>query len=267
MDDQMAIDRLLAFMQTPTLPRDEVDEAIAHIRASPAVLRRVGHLVRALLIADEDQVTCEECQDELPEYLQAEAEGHATMPRWRPVELHLDLCPHCTEIYAELHLLAALAEGGQGIDPPDYPVLSLAFLQPPQPPKKSWHLDDLGRLIIVFSADLLRSMQPPPLLVGTKSASGSDTPREYVFTNEVDDLNVTVTIEPLKDDRTHCMITVDVDVPSRGGWPNLADIEVMLKHDETELDTCYTDAFGKAVFEDIATADLEHVVIEIGQDR
>ncbi|NJN66066.1 MAG: hypothetical protein HC884_04785 [Chloroflexaceae bacterium] len=256
-------------MQTPsTTPRSEVDEAIAHICASPATMRRVGHLVRALLIPEEDQLTCEECQDELPEYVQVQEEGRATAPRWRPVALHLDLCPHCTEMYGELRDLVTFAESEQGENPPAYPTFSMPFLQSTTPQKRTWRLDDLGRLIIAFSADLLRTLPPPAqqAAAGAKSAAGAGTAREFALTNEIDDLNVKITMEPVKNDPAHCTVTVSVDIPSRGGWPNLADTGVILKRDESEIATEYTDAFGTAVFEEVATADLEHLVIEIGEE-
>ena len=59
------------------------------------------------------------------------------------------------------------------------------------------------------------------------------------------------------------MVIVEVSIPSRGGWPNLADTNVTLKRDDLELETQLTDAFGKAVFEGICTDDLAHLVFEI----
>jgi hypothetical protein len=67
----------------------------------------------------------------------------------------------------------------------------------------------------------------------------------------------------MRGDPTRCTVIVKVNIPSRGGWPNLAGTEVMLKRGELELDTQTTDAYGEAVFERIATDDLAHLIFEI----
>jgi hypothetical protein len=79
----------------------------------------------------------------------------------------------------------------------------------------------------------------------------------------IDDLQATITVEDMRADPAYCTVTVEADIPSRGGWPNLAGTEVMLKRGELELDTQRTDAHGEVVFEGIATDDLAHLVVEI----
>jgi hypothetical protein len=79
----------------------------------------------------------------------------------------------------------------------------------------------------------------------------------------VEDLEVTITAEEMQADPTRCTVIVKVNVPSRGGWPNLAGTEVMLKRGQLELDTQTSDAYGEVVFEGIATDDLAHLVFEI----
>ena len=59
------------------------------------------------------------------------------------------------------------------------------------------------------------------------------------------------------------MLTVDVNIPSRGGWPELAGSRVTLRRNDIKLATQETDAFGKAVFEGIAIAELPTFVIEV----
>ncbi len=79
----------------------------------------------------------------------------------------------------------------------------------------------------------------------------------------VEDLEVTITAEEAREDMAYCTVMVEVDIPSRGGWPNLADTEVTIKRGESEPETALTDAFGKAVFTGIATTELAHLVFEI----
>lgn len=262
-----AIEQLLAYQENPDLQRAEVDAAISHMRECPYCESRMGHLVRALAMEEEDRLTCQECQDLLPGYLQAERAGQGSKDRWRPLALHLETCPHCSEAYATLSDLAALAFGERGEEPPHYPAADLSFL-PRQPAQPSWHLDELGRLIIEFSADLLRALQPPisrPAYATTrvKSDQSRKTLCQFSLKEIVDDLEVKISAEETREDATHCTVIVEVNIPSRGGWPHLADTEVTIKRGERDLETQFTDAFGKAVFKGIASEDLAHLVFEI----
>ena len=59
-------------------------------------------------------------------------------------------------------------------------------------------------------------------------------------------------------------LEVAVDIPSRGGWPNLAGSAVILRRGPDELiDEQETDAFGKVTFEDVRVEDLPLLVFEI----
>lgn len=270
-DCRAALEHLLAYVEDPHSHRAEVDMAFSHIRECPHCESRIGYLVQALTTDEKDRLTCPECQDLLPDYLQAEAEGQAHAPRWRQVAFHLKTCPHCSEEYATLSDLIELAYGEQGVEPPHYPVPDLSFLRPvrlPQPVGIPWRLDELvGRLIIEFSAELLRALQPPAYQPAyatiRRKSEKSRTLCQLVLKEAVKDLEVTITAEETRDDPSHCTVIVQVHIPSRGGWPNLADTEVVLKRDERELETQLTDAFGEAVFEGIATDDLAHLVFEI----
>jgi predicted SprT family Zn-dependent metalloprotease len=272
MDCRVAVERLLAYLENPDLHRAEADAALSHIGKCPHCENRMRHLVRALTSDEEDSLTCRECQNLLPDYVQAEAEGQAHEPRWRPVTFHLETCPHCSTEYAALSELLELAHGERGEEPLRYPVPDLAFLRrkkdrSPQPASIPWRLDEFGRLIIGFSADLLRAFQLPAYqpayaMTGLKSKS-SRILCQLSLKEAVEDVEVTITAEEMRADPTRCTVVVEVNIPSRGGWPNLAGTEVMLKRDELELDTQTTDAYGEAVFEGIATNDLAHLIFEI----
>lgn len=272
-DCRAAIEQLLAYWENPGQHRVEIGAAVGHISKCPHCENRMGHLVRALASDEEDSLTCQQCQDLWPDYLQAEAEGQAHKARWRSVAFHLETCPHCLAEYVALSDLLELAHGERGGEPPHYPVPDLSFLhrepgRPPQPTSIPWRLDELGRLIIEFSARLLRALQLPAYqpayaTARLKSDKSSRVLCQFALKEAVEDLEVEITAEERRDDPTHCTVIVEVNVPSRGGWPNLADTEVTLKRDERELETQLTDAFGKAVFEGIATDDLAHLVFEI----
>ena len=148
-----AMEQLWAYLENPDLYRAEAETAIRHVSLCPHCGRKMEHFIRALTIDEEDRLTCQECQALLPDYLQAERDGQAGGARWRPVVLHLEVCPHCSEEYATLSELLELAHGERGEEPPDYPVPDLSFLRQEKGRRLQstgipWHLDELGRLII-----------------------------------------------------------------------------------------------------------------------
>lgn len=268
-----AMEQLWAYLENPDLYRAEAETAVRHVSLCPHCGRKMEHFIRALTIDEEDRLTCQECQVLLPDYLQAERDGQAGGARWRPVVLHLEVCPHCSEEYATLSELLELAHGERGEEPPDYPVPDLSFLRQkkdmqPEPAGIPWRLDKLGRLIVEFSIDVLRTFQGPAYqpayaVAGLKSRSSLRTLCQFSLQEAVNDLEVTITAEEMRADPTRCTVIVTVNIPSRGGWPNLAGTEVVLKRGELEVGVQTTDAYGEAVFEEIATGDPTPLVLEI----
>jgi hypothetical protein len=225
------------------------------------------HFFRALNTDREDRLTCQECQDLLPDYIQAATEGRADEGQWGALAFHLEICPHCSSEYTALVELMELAWEERGVEPPLYPAPNLSFLRP-EPDKKPWRLDDLGRLIVEFSAELLRTLQPPPSQLAyaknaLKSSRSSRTLCQFALKEAIQDLDVTITAKELPENPTHCTVIIEVNIPSKGGWPHLAGTEVTFKHQGKVLETQRTDAFGQAILEGIATDDLTRLVFEI----
>jgi hypothetical protein len=137
-------------------------------------------------------------------------------------------------------------------------------LSPANPPaSQPWRLDTLGRLVIQFSTDLLRSLQPP-LLQPSYLKGDAPAALNYTLTDQLDDLNVRINVEPSRRDPQQTSVEVEVDIPSRGGWPNLAGNTVTLRRGAEQLpEEQETDAFGKALFEDVSVEELPLLVFEI----
>jgi hypothetical protein len=88
---------------------------------------------------------------------------------------------------------------------------------------------------------------------------------KFSLKGAIEDLAVAIAAEEQRDDPTRCTLFVDVDIPSQGGWPNLAGTEVTLKRGDATLEARRTDAYGKVVFEGIAVEDLAALIFEIAR--
>lgn len=213
---------------------------------------------------------CPGCQDQLSAFVDAELGGEDAAAAFPAVRSHLAGCPTCRLVREELTALLSLEHAGQLAAPPPPAPFDFGYLPAPatrpaaDAPKRDrpWRLDALGRLIIQFSDELLRSLQGPALQPSTlKSASAQAV--QVAVAGEIDDLNVHVSAEPTARDPRLIDVEVEVDIPSRGGWPNLAGSVVTLFVEGDAIDRQETDAFGKALFENIPADVLPRLSILI----
>lgn len=269
-----AAEILSAYLEDPNRHRAEATAAISHVAACPDCRRNMDFLLQALAAEGEDQMTCDECEAFLPEYLLAEEDGEVQQDRWRPVALHLLVCPHCSSEHTALSAMGRMELDEQGAEPIHYPVPDLSFLRgarrkTAQPQADFWHLDDLGRLIIRLAAALL----PPPTRLapayalreeGEASAPEAGGRRSLgrlsLGSPTLDDLQVDVTVLPSKDDPTLCVVVARVETPSR--WPDVAGSEVTLVTEDA-VSTVVTDESGEATFRRVALAALEGATLSV----
>ncbi len=214
------------------------------------------------LFEDEGFATpdCASCQEQLAAYVDAELAGQPAAARFPTAAAHLGQCGACQQAYHELKALLTLERSGELAAPPVPPTFDFGYLpsrpRPAvQPASRPWRLDALGRLVIEFSAELLRSLQGPAL---QPAMLKGDTPAGLLFelAGAVDDLVVRIEAELQRRNPQQMTIEVEVDIPSRGGWPHLAGSTVTLRRGDVVLDQQETDAFGKAMFEDVSAQDL-----------
>lgn len=272
---RLAVEHLLDYLEEPGQRRDALDSAIAHMQNCPYCESSIEYLIRALTTDEEDRLTCSECQASLPAYLQAELEGRAHDEDWEPIVGHLEICPYCAAVYASLSDLVALAYGERGEPPTHYPEPDLSFLRTESTAEReeddlTWRLDDLGHLLIQLAEGTIRALEQPaprPAYAGVKSAEARRTLGQFSLEEAVEDLALTLKVEESRDKAERCTVIITVDIPSQGGWPNLAGTRVTLKRGEKELATRWTDAFGTAVFESVQKADLAHLTFEIAPQR
>jgi hypothetical protein len=178
---------------------------------------------------------------------------------------HLDKCPHCQAEFGRLvEFLAAAAL-------PANPSPAAEEVAWTQEQGFKWRLGKVGQVIIHFLSETLPQnfsslWQPiqPAYAMAKRGAEPAARVLGHLSLKEAgQDLEVTITAEPTRDDSTSCTLIVEVNIPSRGGWPHLANTEVILKQNETTLATRVTDAFGKAIFEEIALAELPLLAFEM----
>ncbi|MFN8459062.1 MAG: zf-HC2 domain-containing protein [Anaerolineae bacterium] len=167
---------------------------------------------------------------------------------------HLEHCPHCQ---AELARLA------------DFLAEEISW-QPGEGFRWRW-VKETGQLIIQVVGETLDNVarwvsQPPvdQLAYGSLRSEGPDrSVGQLALLKAVEDLEVIIMVETMPRQTNHCAITVQINIPSRGGWPNLAGTEVTLKRNEVKLTTHITNAFGQTIFEGIPTADFTQLSFEL----
>jgi hypothetical protein len=207
---------------------------------------------------------CATCQADLAAYIDAELDGQPAADLFPMVAAHLPACANCQQVYGELQSLLTAEWRGRFELPPVPAAFDFAYLPAENQAvtRAAWRLDKLGRLVIQLTADLLRSRQGPTWQPGYLK-SGRAPVLDYRLAGEVDDLNVHITAEPAPRDPQRLTVAVAVDIPSRGGWPNLAGSLVTLRRGDEVVEEQETDAFGKAVFEGVPVQDLPDLVFEI----
>jgi len=211
---------------------------------------------------------CQACQAGLAAFVDAEVDGQPATSLFPVVAGHLATCAACRQEHADLRSLLGLERQGQLEQPPapiefDFSYLAIGPFSGERSNRSAgWRLDALGRLVIQFSADLLRALQPPALQLGYLKGDAQPS-LSYALANQIDDLNVHIHVDPARRDPQRAIIEVDVEIPSRGGWPNLAGSVVTLRRGDDLLDEQETDPFGKVVFGDVPAEDLPALVFEI----
>ena len=228
---------------------------------------------RAILEAVFDEVplaeACQACQAGLAAYVDAELAGQPAAGLFPAVSEHLTTCAACRLELAELRSLLELERQGRLEQPPvpgefDFGYLQIGpFAEERSNRSGGWRMNALGRLVIQFSADLLSALQPPTLQPGYLKGSAPSS-LSYDLTDQIEDLNVRIHVEASRRDPQTATLEVEVDIPSHGGWPNLAGSAVILRRGPDELiDEQETDAFGKVTFEDVRVEDLPLLIFEI----
>ena len=249
------MERLREYLDQPNQPAELPHAALQHIGACPSCRGRLGYLTRALAAGEEDRVTCEECEAALPLLL---AGDPALQARRGALTLHLATCPACAAACADLADLLALAHAERGVEPPAYPAPRFPWLQQPAIPAEE---APLRRLLIQLTHDLVASWRPPALAAARKAA-GDATLYELRLDEPARDLRVTLLAEREQRGAATCVLTVTVELPSRG-WGNYGGSTVTLRRPGRDPEQAATDRLGQVVFTGIPDDELARLAVEV----
>ncbi|MCE7990077.1 MAG: hypothetical protein DYG89_53715 [Caldilinea sp. CFX5] len=207
-------------------------------------------------------------------YIEAELAGHNAAQVHPEVALALADSALWRQEYVALKKFLAWEAQGPLAQPPRPPCFDFSYLPASAPvvepttalPPLSWYWAQLGYLVVELSDAVQRLLQPPqrqPAHSFVRAGQGEQNEVHFTLENQLADLNLRLTIarEPATGDQ--CQVIVEAEIPSRGGWPNLADTIVNLKEADTVVQSCLTDAFGKAVFPAVALSQLPALQVEV----
>jgi len=190
----------------------------------------------------------ESTQHLLSAYIEAALDGKDAAALFPTVHTAIATYPAFAEEHQILYELLDAERRGELKEPPFMPVFDFSYLNLPaiekepnlvQTEAKPWHLNSIGNLITWH------------------------TWLEYTLPIQTDDLEVAISAKHRGQESEYCNIVVNVNIPSRGGWPFLAESQIQLSGKEVQNEWRETDAFGEAVFELIKKTDVPHLVIEV----
>lgn len=234
--------------------------------------------------ADETTVP-NECDELLHAYIEFElAEGTAAS-KYPQVHECIETLPNFRLLYEEVKALLIAEKTSTFIDSPETAILPEAFVESfvRQKPEKikqyrvQWNVTDAGRLIIQLTGKLVDSVrkhselipnsldvqkQASLILAGGVRSSPRQLP-QFELKGIVDDMEVEIKSQDSKQGADYCQIVVRVNIPSRGGWPNLADTEVVLRQEKKQIGKRFTDAHGIVIFPTVLIEALDKLSFEI----
>lgn len=208
-------------------------------------------------------------------YIEAELAGRDAACAYPQTALALSQSALWQQEYASIKTFLVWEAQGPLTQPPRPPRFDFSYLPAPASvsapaspllPELSWYWAQLGYLVVELSDAVARALQPAqpqPAQSFTRAAQGAANAYHFSLENQLADLNFRLTIEREQSVGDQCQVIVEADIPSRGGWPNLADTIVNLKQADTVVQSRLTDAFGRAVFPAVAINQLPTLQVEV----
>jgi hypothetical protein len=238
----------------------------------------------ALLQTEPTEMDCQQCIEQLTDYIDLQLEAGDYQHQFPTVAQHLDNCVSCAEMYARVYEVAladrnghfdtstplsgARLKTGRLPQPSRIPEPDLSFLS--NSPSLWATLQTAlqqtqTRLTLQLDAALAAWLTPPPSLALTRSGDDarfgeqilSLTPDQVPET----DLPFSLAAYADKENEALCLVEITVEPPGLS-WPDLGGSEVQLRYGDVVLAE-KTDDWGTAVFANIPRTELENLHMEI----
>jgi len=204
--------------------------------------------------------------DQLHDYIAAQLAGAPYRAQFPAIALHLDGCVECAELYDRLYLAALAEQQAQLAAPAVLPEPDLTFLQPAALPTLLAQVQSAfqrigARITLQLTPDLLPALRPA--LATAALRAPTDEARYHDVLLELTGDEWPLTLRAYRDAQQPdtCLVEVQLTLPDRA-WPNLGDLAVTL-HRQDKQRTLLTDAWGLAVFEEVAVAELAELQVEV----
>lgn len=202
----------------------------------------------------------------LPEYATLAVLGKEPEKIYPPVPAHLNICETCRAEFAELLSLTTDMYSGQVTVPSSYPAFDFTFLSGPTAAAPTQRqpclIDTLGRVIIVFSEQLLKMLCQPTIAGALRGQL------LYRYMPDAESLhNLHVLIEAFAEDAAGELgrVRVDVDVPSRGPFDQSGSQVVLRADGDVWQDE--TDEIGSVDFAPFPLGSLPRLHVQITPQR
>lgn len=204
---------------------------------------------------------CAACLDTLEAYVDGQLAGQPAAALFPRVAAHLDACVDCSIAYAMLYDLRL--QGANLPEPPAIPAPDLGFLPGARPSLAQAARAALsaqgGRLRLAFSHVLLELAAPASPALAMRGGAPAPV---FEITIEapapgVEQLQVIGYAQP----DGLVSVRVRLRLPGRD-WPDLAGAEVSLALEHSRRQAL-TDAWGEAVFENVAQAEVAGMRLEV----
>jgi hypothetical protein len=261
--------QLLAYLTAPT----QHQEVEVHLETCPACRQKLARLSQAVLSEKADHLTCGQCEANLPDYVQAEAEGEDPATLFPEVREHLALCPHCQRSYQQLLEIHALVMTGDLAEPVVYSLPDISFLKRLEVPDALgkiarrgayWVQSQAQALFVDMGAFFQVHERQPALAVAVRGESRELKETLYQIAlgpESLENLDVEITIYREPDRAEVARVVVQVCTLDRlvAGFEGS---QVQMRVGGVTR-TAKTDEDGKAVFEGVPLADVKEATFEI----
>lgn len=256
----------LHHLEKSTGDAESVPAALRHVTTCASCRDHLRRLAQAVAGSVEDQLTCDECQAQLPEFVHAQTTG-AVDEQFDAVRGHLALCPHCADAYDQISELVRASRADAVPVADSYPEFDLStatatsltgdVVQDALDRGRQWVRDAAGALYVLFGPGL--QTRPTPAWATKSAQPGTLLYQVTLGAEETAGWEVEVLVFA-EDDET-CNIEVALYRPGANDT-DLVQIPIALRYGDV-VRTRTTDAGGVAEFDRVPTTSLEDVVIRV----